>query len=142
MLIPPDGGPLHQRQSRQAPKKQPQISDSDSLDQREPPPPTPVSPSATPGGTAQQAPCHAEDKIKPTSQISIAQHFKQSTTVMLSQPHVTGKRQGHREGKHLQGHPAFWDAKCSVFSITSQPLPLAKTFNHEENTCQQILNLP
>lgn len=37
VLIPPDGGTLHRRQSRQAPKRQPQTSDPEALDPREPP---------------------------------------------------------------------------------------------------------
>lgn len=61
---------------------------------------------------------------------------------MLSQSRRRDEGLGHREGKQLQGHPAFCDATPTAFSIVPQPLPLAKTFNNEENVCQPIPNLP
>lgn len=71
MFIPPDGGTLHQRQSRQAPEKPPQTADPESLT----PQSLPVSPSVTPEGRSRATLSGAEDTMKPASHVNTAQRL-------------------------------------------------------------------
>lgn len=102
VLIPPDGGTLRQRQRRQTPQMQPYTSDPDSLEPTGLPHPS----LCHPRGQISGGLVDAEDARKPTSHISITQHYSLNKAKKHDDSLILGKRNGFREGKHPQGHPA------------------------------------